>query len=50
MMNTLFYLAVIFYYWNFFSYKNFNLVGIEFVNIVVLGILAIIQKIERNKL
>lgn len=44
MSNIIFYSFVVYYYYCFFMFDNFNLTGKEFVSMVVLGFIASINK------
>lgn len=43
-MNTLFYIFSIFYYFQLWFVENFNPLGKEFTNLVILGLLANLLK------
>jgi hypothetical protein len=49
MIHLLFYIFVIFYYFGVWFTDNFNPIGQEFANLVILGLLAIITTKRENK-
>jgi len=49
MIHTLFYIFGVLYYFQLWFVENFNPVGREFANVVILGLLSILLKITRNK-
>lgn len=44
MISILFYIMLMNYYLNFFLKNDFNSIGNEFASVVVLGLIAILQK------
>jgi hypothetical protein len=49
MMHILFYIFAILYYFQLWFTENFNPVGKEFTNLVILGLLAILQQNTKGK-